>query len=114
VKIVLLVVVLAVAGVFAYDGIQVSNAKRNVHNTAISAADAAATAIQKNPTNTGLGRKAADTAAHQQGDVVTDYRYDPVAAKVTLRVSGSASTLVLHYFSKHLTDDITQSATARP
>ncbi len=110
---ILLVVILAVGGVFAYDAYQVSVAKKDIHNVAGDAADAAASAIAKNK-NQNAGRPAADAVAKAHGDVVTDYRYDQVAVKVTLRVSGKADTLVLHYFSRHLTEDITQSATARP
>ncbi len=64
--------------------------------------------------NDSSGKGAADKVAVADGDVLTAYAYDPVAAEVELTVSGTADSLVLHYLSKRLTDDITASATARP
>jgi len=99
--------------VFGYDGFQVVNTKREVRTTANDAAGAAAHAIYVTH-NLASGPGAAAKVAGQAGDVVTAYVYDPVAAEVELTVSGTADSLVLHYLSKKLTDNITASATARP
>jgi hypothetical protein len=99
--------------VFGYDGIQVVKTGRDVRTTANDAAGAAAHAIYVTH-NINSGSPAANQVADQAGDVVTNYVYDPVAAEVELTVSGTADSLVLHYISKRLTDDITASASARP
>jgi len=113
IKLVALLMVVAVLGVFGYDGFQVVKTGRDVRSTAENAAGAAAHEIYLTH-NPAVGRPYAQQVATQAGDVVTQYNYDSVAAKVELTVSGTADSLVLHYLSKHLTDDITASASASP
>jgi len=113
IKLIAVLVVVGILGVLGFDGYQVLKTGRDVETTANDAAGAAAHAIyvSHNPT---AGRPFADKVADHAGDVVTNYVYDPVAAEVELTVSGTADSLVLHYLSKGLTDDITASATAKP
>jgi Tfp pilus assembly protein FimT len=123
-KLVIVVVLLGVLGLFAYDGVQVLDARKNITNTATVAASAAAHAIATekvckiaNPktfSKTCDPATAAANAAKSQGDVVTAYTYDAVAAKVSVTVSGTAKSLVLHYFDRNLTDNIRASSSARP
>lgn len=113
IKLIGILVVVALVGVFGYDGVQVVKTGRDVKTTANDAAGAAAHEIYVTH-NVSSGAGAADKVALADGDVVTAYVYDPVAAEVELTVSGTADSLVLHYLSKRLTDDITASATARP
>jgi Flp pilus assembly protein TadG len=137
IKLTIAVVVLGVVGLFAYDGVQVLNAQKNIRDTASAVAGAAAHAIatskdcatSKPPaaaasttpaatttaTKTCAGaRTVADKTAQSQGDVVTSFTYDPVAARVSVTISGSAKSLVLHYFDRSLTDNIKASSSARP
>jgi Flp pilus assembly protein TadG len=131
-KLAIVVVVLGVLGVFAYDGVQVLNARRNISDTASAAASAAAHAIatskgcanaQPAATTTAKAttgtdchnaRAVADKMAKSQGDVVTSFTYDAAAARVSVTVSGSANSLVLHYVDRNLTDNIHASSSARP
>ena len=123
-KLVIVVVLLGVVGLFAYDGVQVLDARKNITSTASAAASAAAHAIAtqkvcdfthpKTYTKTCDPATAAANAAASQGDVVTAYTYDAVAAKVSVTVSGTAKSLVLHYLDRNLTDNIRASSSARP
>jgi len=141
-KLAIAAILLGAVGLFAYDGIQVLNARRNISDTASAAAAAAAHAIAaskdcatahpaaastssatpaatpgsaSSATPSCLNaRTAADRLAKSQGDVVTSFTYDAVAARVSVTVSGSANSLVLHYFDRNLTDNIHASSTARP
>jgi hypothetical protein len=146
-KLAIVVILLGVVGVFAYDGVQVLDAHKNITDTANAAASAAAQAIatSKRCTRAAVpqptpaparaaaltpaggnalasapakscadGRTVADNTAKGQGDVVTAYTYDPVAARVWVTVSGSAKSLVLHYVDRNLTDNIRVSSSARP
>jgi hypothetical protein len=124
-KLAIIVSLLGVVGMFAYDGVQLLDAHRNISNTASAAASAAAQAISTSkdcadakPSTTKdcavAWRKVADETAQSQGDVVTAFVYDPVAARVSVTVTGTARSLVLHYLDKNLTDDIHASSTARP
>ena len=112
IKLVALLAVVVV-GLFGYDGFQVVKTGRYVRTTANNAAGAAAHAIYVSH-NPSVGRPYAEKVADQAGDVITNYLYDPVAAEVELTVSGTADSLVLHYLSKGITDDIKASATAKP
>ena len=123
-KLPIVVILLGVIGLFAYDGVQVVDARRNISDTASAAASAAAHAIAtqkvcantnpKTASKTCDPRTIANNTAQMQGDVVTSYTYDAVAARVSVTVSGSAKSLVLHYFDRNLTDNIRASAAARP
>ncbi len=131
-KLAIVVVVLGALGVFGYDGVQVLNARRNISDTASAAASAAAHAIAtskgcanaqpaaattaKATTGTDChnARAVADKMAKSQGDVVTSFTYDAAAARVSVTVSGSANSLVLHYVDRNLTDNIHASSSARP
>jgi hypothetical protein len=124
-KLAIVVIVLGVIGLFGYDGVQILNTRRNISDTASAAASAAAQAIatSKSCANASTGsapkkctdaRTAADKAAQSQGDVVTAYTYDAVAAKVSVTVSGNAKSYVLHYLDRNLTDNIRASSSARP
>ena len=141
IKLGIALVLLGVVGLFAYDGVQVLDARRNIINTASAVASAAAHAIATSKgcaatpttgvaaataitaTNAGTSatakgcasaRTVADKAAQSQGAVVTSFIYDPVAVRVTVTVSSSAKSLVLHYFDRNLTDNIHASSSARP
>jgi Flp pilus assembly protein TadG len=124
-KLAIVVIVLGVIGLFAYDGVQVLDARRNISDTASAAASAAAQAIatSKSCADAHPGataptcknaRAVADTTAKSQGDVVTSFAYDPIAARVSVTVSGNSKSLVLHYLDRNLTDNIRASSSARP
>ena len=122
-KLAIVVILLAVLGMFAYDGVQVLDARRNISDTAAAAAAAAAQAIASSkdcadsPPGTkqcANARKVANETAQSQGDVVTAFTYNAVTTRVSVTVTGSAKSLVLHYLDKSLTDDIHASSTARP
>ena len=112
-KVLIVIIVLGVVGVFAYDGVKVVGARRDVSNAASAAASAAAQAISSSG-NTQKASAVAQKTAKADGDVLTSFNWDPVKVKVTVTVSGKADSLVLHYFAKGLTDDIHSSASARP
>jgi len=112
-KVLITVIILAVVGVFAYDGVQVLNARRDVSNAATTAAAAAAHAIAT-PADRPKAYALAEKTAKADGDALISFSYDPVAAKVSLTLSGKADSLVLHYLDKNLTDNIKSSASARP
>jgi Flp pilus assembly protein TadG len=124
-KLAIVVIVLGVIGLLGYDGVQVLNTRRDISDTASAAASAAAHAIATSKicatANAGNATKkctdaktAADKTAQSQGDVVTAYSYDAVAARVSVTVSGTAKSYVLHYFDRNLTDNIHASSSARP
>jgi Flp pilus assembly protein TadG len=150
-KMAIVVVLLGVVGLFAYDGVQVLDARRNISDTASAAASAAAHTIATSKdcadaqpatpatpatpaattattaaaatatataatttTDCRTARAVADKMAKSQGDVVTSFTYDAVAARVSVTVSGSANSLVLHYFDRNVTDNIHASSSARP
>jgi len=113
VKFLAVLIVVAIIGVFAYVGVQVLNARRDVSSAASAAASAAAQAIST-PTTRDNAKAIAEKTAKANGDVLTSFAYDPVAARVSLTVSGKAKSLVLHYLDKNLTDNIKSSASARP
>ena len=129
-KLGIVAVIMGVIGLFAYDGVQVLDARRNISDTASAAAAAAAHTISTNKQCAGANapvaatsssttkcanpRDAATRLAKGQGDVVTSFIYDPVAARVSVTVSGSANSLVLHYLDRNLTDNIHASSSARP
>jgi Flp pilus assembly protein TadG len=112
-KVVLLLIVLGAVVVFAYDGVEILNAHRDVRNAASASASAAAQAITSTK-DRAKARTIADSTAKAHGDVVIDFTYDPVAAKVRVTVSGNASSLVIHLLDKNLTNNIKASASARP
>jgi len=113
VKFLVVVIVVGIIGVFAYDGVQVLNARRDVSSAASAAASAAAQAIST-PANRPKAEAIAPKSAKSNGDALISYTYDPVAARVSLTVSGKAKSLILHYIDKNLTDNIKSSASARP
>ncbi len=142
-KLAVVVILLGVVGLFGYDGVQVLHARRNISDTASAAAAAAAhaiatskecanaqhpeaaaaagttgtataTATAVSATNCANARAVADKMAKSQGDVVTSFAYDPVAVRVSVTVSGSANSVVLHYLDRNLTDNIHASSSARP
>jgi len=123
-KLAIVVILLGVVGMFAYDGVQVLDARRNISDTASAAASAAAQAIAASkhcadapPSSKDCAvawRAVADKMAQSQGDVVTAFTYNAATARVSVTVTGTAKSLVLHYFDKNLTDDIHASSTARP
>jgi len=123
-KFAIVLVLLGALGLLAYDGVQVLDARKNISSTASAAASAAAHAIAvekaciftnpKTAAKTCNPRTVADNTAKSQGDVVTAYEYDAVAAKVSVTVSGTAKSLVLHYLDRNLTDNIRASSSARP
>jgi hypothetical protein len=124
-KLAIVVIVLGVIGLFGYDGLQVLNTRRNISDTASAAASAAAQAIatSKSCADASAGkpskkcpdaRTVADKTAQSQGDVVTAFTYDAVAARVSVTVSGNSKSYVLHYVDRNLTDNIRASSSARP
>jgi len=112
-KLLLAVIVVGAVALFAFDAVSVVNARRDVSDAASASADAAAGAISSSK-NRSKAAKIAESTARAHGDVVTAFAYDPVAARVKVTVSGSANSLVLHYFDKNLTNNIKASATAQP
>jgi hypothetical protein len=112
-KLLIVLVVVAIIGVGGYDTVSVLNAHRDVRDAASATAAAAAHAITS-PKDRDKARVIADTTAKQHGDVVIAFSYDPVAALVTVTVSGNADSLALHLIDKNLTDNIRASASARP
>jgi len=112
-KLVIVVVVVAIIGVGGYDTVEVLNAHRDVRDVASATASAAAHAISSTK-DRAKASQIADQTAKAHGDVVIAFGYDPVAAIVTVTVSGKASSLVLHIIDKNLTDNIRASASARP
>ena len=113
IKLAVALFVVAILGVGGYDTVQVLNAHRDVRDAASATAGAAAHAIASTK-DRAKARTIADQTAKSHGDVVIAFGYDPVAALVTVTVSGKASSLVLHFFDKNLTDNIRASASARP
>jgi hypothetical protein len=114
-------VLLAAIVLFAFDAVSILNAHRDVSDVASASAGAAAAAIAeaKKPAVPGAKppatpRSAANSTAAAHGDVVIAYDYDPVAARVKVTVSGTAKSIVLHYFDKNLTENIKASAIAQP
>jgi hypothetical protein len=114
-------VLLAAIVLVAFDVVSVLNAKRDVSDVASASAGAAAVAITNAKKAPVPGAKppvspvsVAKSTAAAHGDVVIAYDYDPVLARVKVTVSGSAKSLVLHYFDKNLTDNIKASAVAQP
>jgi uncharacterized protein (UPF0333 family) len=112
-KLAVALVLIAAIGVVGYDGVEILNAHRDVRDAASATASAAAQAIASTK-DRAKASAIADKTAKARGDVVTAFTYDPVAAKITVTVSGNASSLVLHLFDKNLTDNIRATATARP
>ena len=116
-KLAVALLIIAAIGVVGYDTVEILNAHRDVRDAASATAGAAAQAISsaKDRTKATAGASAvADKTAKAHGDVVTAFSYDPIAAKVTVTVSGNASSLVLHFFDKNLTENIRATATAHP
>jgi hypothetical protein len=112
-KLVVVIVLLAIIVVGGHDALRIAKADKNVRNTANAAALAAAQSIGKTH-DTKTAATDADAVAAQAHDIVTKYTYDPVAAKVSLTVSGSTTTWVTGRIDKSLADNITASASARP
>ena len=96
----IVIVIVVVAAVFAVDGVRVANDRRDINSIASDAANAAAVQIRATH-DANKGRAAADSTVKSHSNaVLTKFVYNPVAAKVNVTVSGSADTLVLHYFDK--------------
>jgi hypothetical protein len=112
-KAILALLIVAIVGMFAYDGISVLNAHRDVRDAASATAGAAAHAIASTK-DRAKARTIADSTAKSHGDVVTEFAYDPVAGRVVVTVSGKSSSLVLHYIDKNLTNNIKATASAQP
>ncbi len=112
-KVFLALVIVGAVVVFAYDGVQILNAHRDVRDAASATAGAAAHAIAS-PKDRPNARKIADSTAKAHGDVIIAYNYDAPSARVSVTVSGNADSLVIHYFDKNLTNNIKASASARP
>ena len=112
-KAVLALMLVAAVVLFAYDGVQVLNAHRDVRDAASATAGAAAHAIASTK-DRAKAFAIAQSTAKAHGDVVTQFAYDPIAAIVRVTVSGSASSLVLHLIDNNLTNNIRASASAQP
>ena len=80
-KLAVIVVIVAIIGVGAYDTVQVLNAHRDVRDTSSATAGAAARAITSTK-DRAKARVIADQTAKAHGDVVIAFSYDPVAAIV--------------------------------
>lgn len=108
----LVIVALVIVTVVAVDGVRVAIDRRQVSNVAIDSANEAGGLIHDTHDES-KGRIAADATAKAHNMVITTFHYDSVTDKLDVTVSGTASTLVLHYFD-HRIVDLNASASARP
>jgi len=120
-KLVVLIVVLAIIGVFAHDGIEIAKAQKDVRNTAHAAASDAAYAIASAPVGTPAavrdqaGATAAAKEAAKSGDVVETYNYDSgIANTVHVTIGASADTWIVSHIDKKIAEDIKSSASVTP
>ncbi len=92
-----LVVVLAIVGVFAYDGVSVMASRVSTENDAQTAAYAASSAWHSHPTNIDLAYQAAVAAVAGKHETVLtrDFTVDPDGT-VHLTLRRPVSTLVFH------------------
>ena len=108
----LVIVMIAILTAFAVDAGRVAIDRRDVNSVASDSADAGAQVFGATHDES-KARIAADATARAHHMVITTFHYDPVAAKFNVTVSGSAQTLVLHYFDRRIVD-LNASASARP